>query len=391
MPRRGVRRTARKPSMSGRKRRNATQEFLLRPMLRAPKRIKASRYIGAAMKAGLMPCTQKYAASLLDPSSDASRGACVPSGFPIPSQKARSFIRGTMSTGTAGNGYILWSPTLVNDANNVIYTSAANTAALGDALTNASYTASNVTGQQTKLPYTTAQLASGTVQGRIVSGCIRVRYAGPEDSRSGIITMLEDPDHLALNGYTPAQIASFEGANRERPNGDGAWSQVNWSGPSKEAEVEYVQTPQQNNAVNCIAILVNSTVNNAGALGAAAFEFEAWVNVEYIGRDVQGKTDNQNDQSGMDRILSAAKAVAGTAQQSLNPSATQTVMGKVFAAKPGGTMVGNALQSAASAIHPALGAVWGFGRGLFNRSFAGPTSFSASERGSVAGVKRLRY
>lgn len=64
-------------------------------MLRAPKRIKASRYIGNAMKAGLMPCTQKYAATLIDPTSDASRGACVPSGFPIPSQKCRAFVRGT--------------------------------------------------------------------------------------------------------------------------------------------------------------------------------------------------------------------------------------------------------------------------------------------------------
>lgn len=243
----------------------------------------------------------------------------------------------------------------------------------------------------TKLPYSAATLASGNVQGRIVSGCIRVRYAGPEDGRSGIITMLEDPDHLSLGGQSQDTIASFEGANRERPNGDGAWSQINWSGPAREAEVEYVQTTTQNGVSNVMAICISGTTGTTGVVGPATFEYEAWVNVEYIGRDVQGKTDNQNDQVGMDLLLSATKAVAGTPQQSLNPSAAATVMGKVFAPKAGGTMVGNALQTAASSIHPALGMAWGFGRNLFNRAFTGPTQFSSSSTAAVRGVKRLKY
>lgn len=381
MPRRSNYR--KKPSVSGRARRNATQEYVMRAVAKPPalRYRKSTKYHPAAVGAGLMPCSKKYLQSLLDPSGDAGRGACVPSGFPIPSQKVRAFVRGTLSTGTGGNGYIMWSPALVNDQGQLTVTQAGNTAAGNVAFDNIAYTGTNSSSFQNKLPYTTAQLTAGQVQARIVSGCIRVRYAGSEQTRSGIITMLEDPDHLALTSSNPQSIASFEGANRERPNGDGAWSQLNWSGPAKTTEVEYVQTAFQTgpSGQNVMMILITGTNNGAGALGPATFEFESWINVEYIGRDVVGKTDNVNDQRGMDKVISATKTVANTAQESLNPTATSTVSRLVDAHSGAPTMAGDVLEGVAGMIHPTLGRLWSRGRSRL-RSFSQSRSRSRSSR-----------
>jgi len=348
----------RKPSMSGRVRRNSTQEFVMRKHgAGGPKR---SRFLGAAAAAGLMPCSKKYLASLMDPSGDVSRGACIPAGFPIPSQKVRAFYRGTMVTGTNGNGYVALNPTIAGDYAAVSY-STGGTASITDPFSSANYAGATQT--MPKLPYSTAELASGTVQGRFVSGCVRVRYAGSEDVRSGLITMLEDPDHLSLIAQNPGGLATFEGATRERPNGDGKWSQINWSGPAKTEEVEYVTTPAQT-AVNWPIVIAVSGTNDASGVGAAIYEFEAWINCEYIGRDVVGKTDNINDAAGFDKVLSATKSVANTAQQALNPGATGVVSQVLNAHGGETTMAGDILQGVASAINPGLGKVWGVGRSI---------------------------
>nr|ALE29704.1 putative capsid protein [Lake Sarah-associated circular virus-29] len=367
MARRRVTRKMKKPRASAR--RNATQEFLMKPAIKARgSRSKRQGYMSAAMGTGLMPCTKRYMDSILDPSGDAGRGACVPSGFPIPSQKARAFLRGTMSTGTGGNGYILFTPSLGNDNAIVRFTTAANTAVGTEALNNAVYTASNSSISAGKLPYSTAQIASGNIDARIVSAMIRVRFAGAEDNRSGIVTLLEDPDHNSLFTQTPAQVASFEGATRERPNGDGAWSQICWSGPCKQTEVEYVNTATQTTQTDIMAILINGTTNSAGAPGPQPFEYEAWINCEYIGRDAIGKTDNQNDQMGMDAVTSIFKKFAGTPQVQVNPESAPSIrqairthqMSVSGSALPRPkTLAGDLIEGAVTAFNPGWGRLWG--------------------------------
>jgi len=266
-------------------------------------------------------CTAMYLMSLLDPTSEQSRGACIPSGFPMPSQKNRAYVRGSFNTGTTGDGYILFRPSLVSDQAAVTMTGSAS---VGNAATSFSAFTNIVTDFFTKLPYTTAQLATNQeVAGRLVSACLRVRYAGTEASRAGLITTLEHPDHASIANFSINEIGQFESAYRERPNPDGQWAQVNWSGPVQPREVEYL------NEVNASGVSTNTPVMGIGINGtaaAASYEYEAWINVEYIGKITTGKSLNKVDEQGYGNVLQCVKSIAGT--KSLSPEATESVISR---------------------------------------------------------------
>jgi len=365
------RRHARKPTYRrtpNTRRTRATREYVQTPMVRARGRAAKRRgFATAAGAAGLMPCTRKYVASLVDPSGEEGRGACVPAGFPMPSQKARAFARGVMhctgAPATTGEGFIYFAPPLANDTAAAQHSQAASAGTSSTAFT-------AFTNQQSvllsKLPYSTAQLAANSVEGRFVSGCIRVRYAGTEDTRSGIITLFEDPDHLGVGGLSANGISNFENATKERVNGDGTWSQINWSGPCKQDEQEYVTTPAY--AAACLVIAIS------GAPVGAPFEYEVWVNVEYMGRDAIGKTANEIDAKGMDASLTVTKGFGNSSNKTFGPQIAREVVsgiGKVFQAKEGGTAFGNAAHAGVTAFNPALGRIYGGLRAGINRLFGG--------------------
>jgi len=202
-----------------------------------------------------------YLLSLLDPTSEESRGACIPSGFPMPSQKVRAYCRGSFNVGTTGNGFIAFRPMIVNDAIALTFTGSAS---VGDAGTILSAFTNLASDSFNKLPFTTAQVVTNaTVAGRVVSACLRVRYAGTESSRAGLITTIEHPDHGSLYGISANDIAQFENAYRERPSGDGLWTQVNWSGPGSPSEVEYVNLANVITSGTPIAITISGNAATA--------------------------------------------------------------------------------------------------------------------------------
>jgi len=267
-------------------------------------------------------CTAQYAISLLDPTSEQGRGACIPTGFPMPSQKNRAYVRGTFNTGTTGDGFILFRPIMVNDQ---IALTFSGSASVGNASTAFSAYTNIASDNFSKLPFTTAQLVTNKeVAGRVVSACLRVRYAGTEASRAGLITTIEHPDHQNISGLSINDIGQFESAYRERPNPDGQWAQVNWSGPTQPREIEYVNDANASDstiATSVLAIGVNGTAVNA------SYEYEAWINVEYIGKITTGKTLNKVDEQGYGNVLQSVKSVAGT--KSLTPDASETVFSRL--------------------------------------------------------------
>lgn len=250
-------------------------------------------------------CTSMYLLSLLDPTAEESRGACIPSGFPMPSQKVRVFTRGSFNTGTTGDGYIVFQPALVNDLSALSFTGSSS---VGTASTSLAGFTNVSTASFSKIPFSSAQVVTtSAVAGRVVSACLRVRYAGTEASRSGLISGCEHPDHNNLALYSSNEINTFESTYRERPSGDGAWFCVNWSGPSNPGEVEYANLQNYcGTGIAPLAICIN------GAAAAASYEYEAWINLEYIGKDTIGKTNNQVDEQGYGNVLQAVKSAAGT-------------------------------------------------------------------------------
>lgn len=306
--------------------RSATNKNVLKRGQR--KRVSRGAAAGAFYKK-MMPCTAKYAASLIDPTSESTRGACIPQGFPMPSQKVRAFMRGVCSTGYmaggAGYGFLMFIPSIANDATMIKATTGGDGTTTGNAISTslfsdtARYPVNNVL--MSKLPYTTAQLGADQIEGRLVSACIRVRYMGREDERSGAITLLETPDHEDILGQSYNQIQQYEAATTERPTGEGAWSQINWSGPAKSTEVNYTTLPTVSggNAPMIIHLQAGTTTNQR-----RDYEYECWVNVEYVGRVAVGKTLVEVDPAGFAAVQQKVKAFAATS--ALNPANGRGIM-----------------------------------------------------------------
>jgi len=314
----------------------ATNQFKLKAGLRR----RASGNYTRAQRASsfyskLSPCAAKYAMSLIDPVSENTRGACIPQGFPMPSQKVRAFVRGTCGTQAQlagaglGLGYIMLIPAIANDATMVKSTQASITgnATNSSAFNNATaYNTNNV--NMTKLPYSTAELASGQVEGRFISGCIRVRIVSQESNRAGTMTLLETPDHEDLLPQSLNDINQYEASTTQRPNGEGNWTQINWSGPAKTGEVTYTTAPTVTNGAGVMMIHFQSGL--PAATGAQVYEYECWVNVEYVGKITVGKTNVEIDAQGFGSIQQAVKKVSAT--QPLNPSLGNKILSSIKAA-----------------------------------------------------------
>jgi len=313
----------------------------------------------------------------------------MPAGFPMPSQKIRGFIRAFMTLApnfptaaatTSSLGYVMWRPTLASDVTCVTYTNGGpptTTLNGGTPFNDGNWQVTNA--PMVKLPYTASQFTAQTVEGRLVSGCVRVRYTGTETARGGSISLFEDPDHLSVATQSINGINTFDSCGKERPRGDGTWSQINWSGPAKQKETEYVIDDGQVGAgfpivgafaPPCVIIAINQA--DAHAAGASTnqtqvYEFEVWQNMEYIGRDVPGKTNNEFDQQGSGAVWSAGK-IASSQQYSLAPTGPAANIfraelrkqaaelgKKTFAPKQGGSFGGNLFNSVVSSVHPTAG------------------------------------
>jgi len=281
--------------------RMASDSYVMkRGVKNTPKR-KYKRLQLAMKSPTLMGCTKHYLSSILDPVGEDSRGACVPSGFPMASQKVRQFLRGTIPTNATGDGFICWRPTFANDAACVSLTSGSSVWTAGTALSGAT---NLTTLSMATLPYTSAQCTSANLDQRFVSGCLRIRYTGTEDARGGIISVLEEPDHNDLLAQTGTAILSYENCQRSRPSGDGEWTTVCWSGPVRQSEVDYISATNLNYMFVILLKAPSTTVMN--------FEWEIWQNIEYIGSIPTGKTDSHVDPTGMSAVLTGTKKVSST-------------------------------------------------------------------------------
>jgi len=301
----------------------AVKKKLMKPMRRVSK-----------FYSKIEPCTKKYAMSLIDPTSEHTRGACVPQGFPMPSQKVRAFIRGVVTTNTTGSGlgYLLFYPALANDAVCVrATTGGANAAVSTTPLNNALYpTANNAI---SKLPYSTAQLTAGVIEARFISGCIRVRYSGKESTRAGSLTLLETPDHEDIYPLSYADINQYEAATTTRPTGEGEWAQINWSGPAKSAELNYTNFPVASGTLNTVTGVYTPAAPIVIFIGGGdstipqTYDYEAWVNIEYIGKVAVGKTPGDIDAVGFGKVQQAVKNIVST--EPLMPGIADKVMSAV--------------------------------------------------------------
>lgn len=156
--------------------------------------------LGGAVK--LSKCALKYAYALSDPFSPACTGVCVPSGQATASHKVTGFIRLDSKIGTQGFAYVMLSPSLANDAPQIIYTTNAYTRSDTAVLSAVNTLAVGVaTSPVSNLPYNADDLVlrlgedAQSVSGRIASVGLSVQYTGTALNQSGMIYMFRDPAH----------------------------------------------------------------------------------------------------------------------------------------------------------------------------------------------------
>ena len=154
-------------------------------------------------------CTIHYAQALTHAFS-LRTPTCIPDQFSMPSKKVRCLTKGTFSSGSAGNGYILLNPhTKVNNANVAVATNSSYAGTISTAVS--STTGSAIDGiWPTKLPYGSSSFSKTGVQGRVVGIALRIRYTGPDLYKAGRIIALSHPDNNTLVGISGSSIIDYE-------------------------------------------------------------------------------------------------------------------------------------------------------------------------------------
>jgi hypothetical protein len=290
----------------------------------------------------LMQCTAQYASAIADPVGTPA-GACLPFGFPIPSQRVKTFTRGMFQLGTTGVGYVAARPAFGNSHNAIQWTTVTSVGTLGTDL--GSFT--NLGNSSLpKLPFTNAAMADGSCSARFVAGELRIRYAGTEANRNGIVTTAEHPTHGNVLAETGNEIATDTYSYRERPKPDGSWHTVKWSGPSNQTDTQFnVLTGYTNYPLLCLIV----------GIAADLYEYEYHQHIEYSGENIFAAQNTHDDPQGFGKALESFKHV--TANSPLNdrnsPSAFSTFLST--AGSSVGKMIRDwGISTVAGMISPAL-------------------------------------
>lgn len=267
---------------------------------------------------GVDPCIAHYASALADPEYTPA-GACVPYGFPTPTQRVKCFTRGTFQLGITGQGYICTNMAICKDQACAFTTS--NTSAGTNATALGAFT-NKVDVFMSKLPYTAAQLGASTT-GRLVALCTKIRYAGTEAARNGIVTTLELPEESAarLDLLTGAQLVQFINSINERPSPTGEWHVVKYTGPTSATMAILAQNAAFAGRPGLMVCYVNGF---AGDL----YEYEIYGHYEFAGSDVPGANISHSNTEQFSKVVESLKAI--TASSPLNNVNAASGIANVF-------------------------------------------------------------
>lgn len=240
------------------------------------------------------PCIAHYASALCDPRGT-PEGACIPWGYPMPSLRVKALARGTFALGTTGKGFCQGTLAAGSDSIAVTVTQATS---VGTNATNLSAFTNQVNHNFSRLPYTAAQIVANDTLARVVAQGIRVRYAGTEANRNGIVSTFESQD-LSVYANNYDAIAGNVNIKNERPPPNGGWHSVNYSGPYNPNMAEF-DTASNISSNRCLLAYVQGV---AGDL----YEWESVVHVEYTGTRVPGLTMSHSDPEMYAKVVETLK------------------------------------------------------------------------------------
>ncbi len=152
----------------------------------------------------LSECAELFASAVTDPFGQWS-GVCVPDTHDLPSFKLRTLIRGTMTVGTLGYGFVTISSQ--GACNNNVVVRATTSAFAGLVVPTIATTGVNSI-LNLQFPYTAAAVNAGDVLPRVAVCGARIRYIGSELNRSGQLIAWKAPTSLSMIGKSTDVLLS---------------------------------------------------------------------------------------------------------------------------------------------------------------------------------------
>jgi hypothetical protein len=292
----------------------------------------------------LSHCAAKYATAIGDPWSPFAEGACVPRHPSRPSHKVRGFARFTVTIGTGGVGYALFSPCLSNDYNAIYYSGSSYAGTLvNTAITN--LTTGNNIGKITTLPYGAATLQPSdkytppSLAGRIVSAAISWQYTGTVSNMGGVVYALVEPNHSNVNQIGDNKVGTYAECLTMRVDNKRHWVGIS---AIDDSEINYPE-PDYNGTVSS-NLSVNYPYSNGQSLGSSdaavggapiglyftgtagnTFQVEVVEHVEYVGITAQSSiTPTHSDARGFEIVQNASARIPALQQE--KPEATRPTL-----------------------------------------------------------------
>lgn len=279
------------------KKRNGKNARKKKSRRRRPASRDSSRDAGTAFH--LSDCAEKYVDSLLDPFTGPA-DACIPLLPSFPSQKIRVFTRGNFASQTSNSlAWLSFVPRSTSDAIAGYYSSATSTASgfANSGTGVSSYSHSNS-------PFLDADLSGSSIQCRLVSAGMRVRYAGTVLNAGGTVYALEEPAHKTILGKTNTDMMTYDRCLRLPIKADGQWVTLCWA-PMDADECEYGTT----SAPTGITVPMMGIMAVVAASTSVSFDFECFSNWEIIGTKARGATMNKTDVTGTGLVQQAVRMV----------------------------------------------------------------------------------
>jgi hypothetical protein len=302
------------PTKRSTKRRPKNKRKQNRPKPMNPRTQQPGKFIPPHPKLLLSQCAKNYLHALINPYVAPKELPCVPDFIALPSYKLQTVIRGTMTVGVDGVGFVVYNPFTAVNSNNTIITSSTNypllytgpTYALNyyNVLVTSGTLPTGVFGAGSNSPLSDTAPPLNLASVRLVGGAVRIRYSGTEFYRGGTVVSYRAQDAVNIpDGATTANLLISplciqESASRR-------WHSVNWI-PSRATDLAYqpfaFYDPNQSSPQSYVLLIM---VNSPGSTTASqTFDFEAVSYYEVIGNNLQ-LTPSHNDPVGYGAVQTA--------------------------------------------------------------------------------------
>lgn len=267
----------------------------------------------------LSKCAADYALSLADP-FNGPEDACIPDYPALMTQRVRTFAKGAFATSNnaaaAGFGWIAFDPQrfCCSNASGLSFNVPASTQ------TAINFVPGQFTSVSSNSPFVLANFVPvppATLQYRIVSAGLRIRYIGSELTRGGQIVGLHHPAHRTVWDFDIPSMDAFKESARLPVTRE--WTTLVWR-PVDTDDLDFANTfsavtPAESDTAYPMGFCIQAP-DTTGAV-PQSFEYEAYANFEFQGDILTNKKPSHVDPVGhgaVNAITSMALAIHGPTQ-----------------------------------------------------------------------------